>query len=107
MSVNRKCGKCVIMGTKICLVFLFSLYSVFPYPVILRADAEEPADQTSSQDASSSDVTDNNQSNPTDTTNDTSETGDSTTEEITQASEDRKSTRLNSSHSQISYAVFC
>src|SRR3990167_2039023 len=28
-------------------------------------------------------------------------------EENTEPSEDRKSTRLNSSHSQISYAVFC
>src|SRR2546430_6733358 len=27
--------------------------------------------------------------------------------ELTRRSEDRKSTRLNSSHSQISYAVFC
>src|SRR2546430_12231199 len=30
-----------------------------------------------------------------------------TDEELRSAKEDRKSTRLNSSHSQISYAVFC
>src|SRR2546430_12316233 len=33
--------------------------------------------------------------------------GPSSVEALRQLSEDRKSTRLNSSHSQISYAVFC
>src|SRR3712207_7729258 len=68
--------------------------TLFPYTTLFRSKASEPAkpDQPAKR---------------SDTTVATEYPLDPTEERRRQSSLDRKSTRLNSSHANISYAVFC
>src|SRR2546430_13475638 len=71
--------------------------TLFPYTTLFRSASELIAEAVSVIEfgGSSEDIGRTTHSHPT------------LTEAVREAALDRKSTRLNSSHSQISYAVFC
>src|SRR2546430_9372521 len=73
--------------------------TLFPYTTLFRSNNEIDAEDLNVLPSPE------RQSNPTNPTNQTNQTNP--TDSIYELNLDRKSTRLNSSHSQISYAVFC
>src|SRR3712207_8382980 len=78
--------------------------TLFPYTTLFRskADGDDNSNQNQNQNQNQND---NNNSNDPDDENDEEECGEDG--EGCQDEGDRKSTRLNSSHANISYAVFC
>src|SRR2546430_9950563 len=90
--------------------------TLFPYPTLFRfyfgdmVAALDPAPSTTTTTSSTTTTTTTATTTSTSLTTTTAPVTTTTTTSATStrnSSTDRKSTRLNSSHSQISYAVFC
>src|SRR5690348_17809497 len=79
--------------------------TLFPYTTLFRSKHNSAV--TTAQDPSADPPASTGQTQPTGGTTSTDPTDPPAGSTTTTASGDRKSTRLNSSHPSISYAVFC